>query len=806
MKKSRFFQLIKNATIEKDVENAYSQELNTYFPNVSIEHNFACDGLIDTKNEDGKLLKLIIEYKYDEDLSSNIVKAKVLTQVLFYLKKFEENGLILPNVAMVADVNECFVIHTNSLLQYLDEKVNWNIAPSKAASYNPDLVLKISEDSNINPFVFDVNEDFCFKSVIDKIYDLASNIQRYIHINEHNIIKIFDCFTKKVFPKTKLSANDQVSAFIGLITKNPNYYKHPSKKNCLVTPQRETKINEAGFDSFNSYFNREYTAKEKRKFSEISDRLIEDSNRRMKGEFYTPVDFVDYAYNVISKEFGENWRDNYTIWDCACGVKNLTRDYHFNNLYCSTLEQAELNIAANYNKEATSFKFDFLNDSLRKIPESLVNDLKADKPIIFLMNPPYGTASSRSGNTKTGIGNTKINELMKEDKIGACSSNLYAQFIYRVMRIKKNCNLTNCHICMFTPVSYLCSSSYKHFRKAFFKEFSFKSGFLFSANYFSNVSSGWGIAFTVWKYGETTNINDFNLDIVDYIDDSIQVIGHKTLYNIDNQKSANDWMKEPIKKFKSIDVPNFTSGLKVKETSRGRTIKDALGYFASSSNNIEKNVEGVALFSSAYGGQRGGGSVLPENFWRCMTLFAARRIISCNWINGKDEYMIPDVDNHLFEEFKTNSLIYGLFNGKNNCTSLRQITYKDKLWNIKNELFWMSKEEILELAENNEYCYNDAISDKDRYVYNILKEINLSKEAKSVLNKANEIVRHTFKYRQLFNTDNPEYQINNWDCGWYQIKDLAKEYAADEMKEFKILYNKLAENMKPMIYELKFLK
>ena len=34
MKKSRFFQLIKNATIEKDVENAYSQELNTYFPNV----------------------------------------------------------------------------------------------------------------------------------------------------------------------------------------------------------------------------------------------------------------------------------------------------------------------------------------------------------------------------------------------------------------------------------------------------------------------------------------------------------------------------------------------------------------------------------------------------------------------------------------------------------------------------------------------------------------------------------------------------------------------------------------------------
>lgn len=35
--------------------------------------------------------------------------------------------------------------------------------------------------------------------------------------------------------------------------------------------------------------------------------------------------------------------------------------------------------------------------------------------------------------------------------------------------------------------------------------------------------------------------------------------------------------------------------------------------------------------------------------------------------------------------------------------------------------------------------------------------------------------------------------------GWYQIKDLVKEYIADEMKEFKVLYNKLAEKMKPMI-------
>lgn len=802
MKESNFYKLLKNATIEKDVENAYSQAINMYFPNIPIEHSFACDGLINTKTKDGKLLKLLIEYKFDEDLSSPTIRAKMLVQVLYYLKRFEQNGMILPNIIMVADVNECFLLHSNYLISYLDEKLDWSVAPSKAHTVNPDLVLELSEDSKINPFVFDVNTDFIFKHTADKIYDLASETQRYIHITEHNIVKIFECFCKKVLPKTKLSANDQVSAFIGLITKNPNYYKHPSKKNVLVTPQRETKINEAGLDSFNSYFNREYNVKEKRKFSEISDRLIEDTNRRIKGEFYTPVDFVDYAHNVISKEFGSDWRENYVVWDCACGVKNLTRDYHFNNLYCSTLEQAEINIAANYNKEATSFKFDFLNNSLRKIPENLVNDLKKDKPIIFLMNPPYGTAAGNKD--RKDMAKTKINELMKEDKMGACSSNLYTQFIYRIMRIKKNCNLTNCHICMFTPVSYLCSPSYKHFRKAFFKEFSFKRGFVFRASHFSDVSDLWGIAFTVWECGETTNTHEFNLDLIDYIDDSIQVIGHKISYNIDDQKSANDWIKEPVKKLKSIDVPNFTSGLKIKETGIGKNFENAFGFLVSKANNVGASLRGLALIPSAYGGAHEV-DISSDNFCRCLTLFAARNLITGNWINDKDEFMIPDVTNLSFEEFKADSLIYSLFAAGNNITSLRQIKYKDKLWDIKNNFFWMSKNEILELSENNEYCYNDAVSDKDRYVYNILKEIKLSDEAQAVLDKANKIVRDTFKYRQLFNSDNSEYQINNWDCGWYQIKALGKEYSLNKMNEFKEIYNKLADKMKPMVYKLGFL-
>ena len=92
---------------------------------------------------------------------------------------------------------------------------------------------------------------------------------------------------------------------------------------------------------------------------------------------------------------------------------------------------------------------------------------------------------------------------------------------------------------------------------------------------------------------------------------------------------------------------------------------------------------------------------------------------------------------------------------------------------------------------NNDYCYNDARVSNDRYVYKLLQGVELSEEAKAVLDKASEIVRKTFKYRQMFNDEHPEYQICNFDCGWYQVKAIAKEYLKDDLEEFKTLYKKL---------------
>ena len=63
------------------------------------------------------------------------------------------------------------------------------------------------------------------------------------------------------------------------------------------------------------------------------------------------------------------------------------------------------------------------------------------------------------------------------------------------------------------------------------------------------------------------------------------------MYNLDNKQTLREWAIEPVKKLKTYDVINVSSGIKVKNsnTARGKNFKDALGYIMSNSNNIDVN-------------------------------------------------------------------------------------------------------------------------------------------------------------------------------------------------------------------------
>lgn len=843
IRQSKFFHEIKDSKIEKEVESVYKKGIERYFEGAKIRYPYGCDGYVEYKlyineknkdkilyNQVSKILRLIMEFKYDENLNSKINKSKVLIQVLYYLKYFELNGQILPSVVLVGDKNNTFVIHTNDIAKYLSEDIDWSIAPSVAPTRNPELLLEITKDSSINPFLFSINNTFSFKDVADKIKDLALNVQRYVRITEHNIAVIYDYFINRVIKDiSKIDANRLVYIFINLMIRPNDVYLHPNKKNTLIIADGDTiQVNGDSYKAFVSHFERNYKPREKEVFTSISDRLIEDTIRRFKGEFYTPTTWVDEAHLMISKQLGENWKEDYVVWDCAWGTGNLTRDYRFKKLYCSTLNDSDLDIGRKYNVEASKFQYDFLNDDIElisgqellkdyyKLPVDLLKVLLEDKPILFFINPPYATANNagtKEGDHKEGVAQTKMNTIMKNEHMGYASQQLYAQFLYKILKIKQTFNLTNINIAVFSPTLYLTIGGFKGFRKLFLEEFNFTEAMLFNAKNFNDCKESWGIGFSIWKTGKCIDKNNF-IHEVKMLDSNNNIIKtmNKNIYNLDDrEETCSDWIKKEVIRMKTKDAPQMSSAIKIKQKGRGKLVDGALGYYVNVGNSIYKNNTDVYLLSSA-GSTANGISIIPENFKKVCSNFASRKLITGkynNWINQKDEYVVPNINNEEYLEFENDSIIYSLFNTASNQSSLRKIMYSNKIWNIKNEFFFMSVEEIKELANENE---NDDIYEdiraygNERYVFKLLEEINLSNEAKAVLDKAIELTINSFKYRELFNEEKPEYQINTWDAGWYQIKALLNEYMKNEYQEFLKLYRKLEDRMRPMVYELEFLK
>lgn len=489
----------------------------------------------------------------------------------------------------------------------------------------------------------------------------------------------------------------------------------------------------------------------------------------------------------------------------CCGTKNLTRDYRFKELYCSTLEQAELDISKNYNKEATSFQFDFLNDSLDDLKvkaPGLLEAFELNKPIVFFLNPPYANGSGKGCVKGTSCSDSLSEEMSRLD--GFKSGELIVQFLWRISYIKRSYNLSNCCVACFTNPTWLCGTLTEKFRAVWMSNFEYKSGVMFNAGEFANVSAQWGITFNIWKTGITSDRSNFNHTLVESFDSKSQIreIGTKTLYNRDETdyipisvfvKSNNNIYKQSVP---SLKISDLSLSSVIQSVSTQKYLNAMITY---NGDYIQNN--STCWIQSGY---RAGNATFIDasNFEKACLILSIRKLISTNWILDKDSYIIRR-NQIIPDDFQRDCVAYSIIS----CygASLKQ----DSLI-CSNEFFWMSRQEMLDLAEkyNNDYTYEDALNSEERFVYLKLQEIknDLSSEAKTVLDKATDLVRSSFKYRELFNESHPEYQINNWDCGFYQIKALLKEFMPDDLKEFRALYKQLADKMRPMIYELGFLK
>jgi hypothetical protein len=301
----------------------------------------------------------------------------------------------------------------------------------------------------------------------------------------------------------------------------------------------------------------------------------------------------------------------------------------------------------------------------------------------------------------------------------------------------------------------------------------------------------------------------YNYDLLDVKDFEIVEIGKKTVYNTDKVGSLKEFVKGT--KTKKIDYPKFSSSLVIKETKLGGGMaKTSFGTLVSESNNILGSQDGCYIVTGGISRNIGNVEIDSSNIRKVFSVFSVRKIVKGNWLNEIDEYLSPDEDLYQKSSFQNDSIVYSLFNNLSEQSSLRQVTYKDQLWDIKNEFFWMSVEKMKELADQNGYdeLYNDARTSSDRYVHKLLfgeERIydRLSPDAKEVLDKATELVERSMELRQVM--ANNENHLNSWDAGYAQLKLVWKEYFQKDFKEFRQLYKNLEDRMRPLVYELGFL-
>jgi hypothetical protein len=828
-----FYEKLATSTNEKDVENNYREFFNRQLKNKCvITSPYGTDGHLKYKSDkDDKQeinINCLFEFKYEVDFTNKIDRSRVIIQALYYLKKFEEAGeFLLPTTLFIGDKNECFYFHTNKVLKYLGYNLDWKIAPSEAGFKNPELLKELSQDSKLEVvYIINIDKDFKFMNILKEINKITLDVKAKFRITQQNVQIILNSFLKKVLDDKNLSVNEEVNLFIQTLIDRTNNYQHPNKPNVFVTKGfGNVKINGAGYKSFMGFFDTELSPSEKETLTASQDRLIEDETRRMKGEFYTPTMWVNEAHKMISNTFGENWKEEYVVWDPASGTGNLTRDYKFKELYCSTLNESDIEtmIQSGYNPEATKFQYDFLNDGIidgkinvendNKLPEGLKKAILEGKKIIVLMNPPYGRSNGdgKLGTIKKGSTINNLSLLMKNDKIGGASSQLYTQFLYKILKIKEKYN-TKINISIFAKSLYLSGNTFKLFRNIFLNNFEYINGMLFKASYFDSVSDKWGIDFSIWKYGKTIDKINFNHVIKDVDDTGIIDIQIKNIYNLDKLKSINNWINY---KNEPIEYPTFTSALSIKECKLGTNInKNSFSSLITESNNIMGNSNGVYIIN---GGETRGKKTTPINndtLNKATIIFCVRKSFIgkyANWINDKDEYIAPTQaiqQTSQYKQFESDSIVYSLFNTSSNQSSMRQVEYKEKLWDIKNEFFFMSKDEMLKLANDNKFdeLYKDARMSDERYVYNLLKTTNLSTDALDVLETARELVRKTFEWRKIMHQTNPEYHLHAWDAGWYQIKKILNEHFKEDLKIFTAKYKKFEDRMRPQVYELGFLK
>jgi len=526
---------------------------------------------------------------------------------------------------------------------------------------------------------------------------------------------------------------------------------------------------------------------------ERRDLLVPQDVRERKGSFFTPQVWVELSQKYLTDTFGEDWQDEYYIWDCAAGTGNLlnglTNKY---NIWASTLDKQDVDVMKDRIKnganllEENVFQFDFLNDDFSKLPQSLhkiLKNPKERKKLIIYINPPYAEASSYGIESIPQVATeTKIFNQYKSI-IGAEALNeLFAQFFTRI-----NNEISNCKLTAFSTPKFITSEKFVKFRKNF--QSKYLNGFICRSDTFDNVKGKFPIGFLLWDLAIKENIKQINTVIYDTEKDlknAIQIGSKKFYTSIDS--SIGDWRSS-----------FYLFG------------KNPIGYMIIVGPSMQSN-NNTFITNKAADSYINKGMVANIEFGNIVEMsiyLAIRHSIETTWINNKDIFLSPNLKWKEDSKFKNDCLTFTIFSNFNNVSSQLNtnhwipFTEKEIISRARFESNLLSKfiNGKLKIEENPDLYNGKTIKTAEK--------LEFSEEAKSVFNAGRELWRY-YHSKPICNVNASLYDIREYfqgrnEKGKMNNKSLDEIYSKliSDLRDKLVI---LSQKIEPKVYEYEFLK
>ncbi|WP_447760934.1 hypothetical protein [Sphingopyxis panaciterrae] len=613
----------------------------------------------------------------------------MFAQLLVYVRAARKRGEAIPGFLCVIDREKAALMATEHAMPILEDKANvWPKSGSAADSALAAQIAPVIETHFVLYRIADYEAEF-IKATKDAVRE--GRIIR-TPITPNNLRQVFDKWVAMVGVElgVKREADYAVLFFADIMHDGRNEAMRNLPARLLFSGDKPVFIigseqyelaSERGYRNFWNIYHRPPEQRHRHYLLERRDSLLPMDDQKFKGAFYTPLHIVDKAYDQLNATLGADWQDKYIVWDMCAGVGNLEAKHsNLRNVFMSTLDEEDVTIMRSNPAFAGAeiFQYDYLNDDVTdfgeidyelsgKVPAALRQAIadahegkKGAKPILVLINPPYAEATGgglavpmAGGENKLGVANTQLaRTAMKQ--YGKATNELFMQFIARAYL-----ELPTAKLAIFSKVKYISTPTLNEFRDFWRAEY--LGGFAVHSRTFEGLKGSFPISFFIWDTAGSKVIDHVTAVA---LDKAGNLVGEKTFLNYDGLKLLTDWVtRQPSNKQEAIPLKGAIAPATSSADLRGNRWSDgAIGWLNCAGNDFQNAVAKTFLLSSGYSSARGF-FVTPENLWQSAIVFAVRLLIKPTWLNDRDQFLQPS--HPLSEEFKSDCLVWMLFNGSN---------------------------------------------------------------------------------------------------------------------------------------------